>query len=508
MLKKTKTKKSLFLVLLFGAILFHNDAIAASQSIQVEQNVSNCDNDGICDSWEIYSSCPNDCPAPPPPEEPAVEAEPQTQSAVITINSTVPEISGIKIEPDVNSVKILWKTAENSVSQIYWGKTQDYEEGSLSEISFLKNHAIKIENLLPSSKYFFKIIIFNAAGNKKEISGLSFKTLAPPDTEAPANVKNLQARFLEDKISLTWDNPTEDDFEAVRITKREGFYPRDPLEGKVVYEGGGTRAEDKEIEKGTRYYYSVFSRDKNWNYSSGAIISVLAGEKQKENPASETERDNILEKETPKKERSAKARREREEKTSEKKEVPRKETIKEKESSGKETIKEKSPAEQKTLNFLKKITLFDFNFIQNGKKISFTGNQIKIEADKNLKISIEAKKIPQNVKSLLAKLKDTEYPYETFSFIFKLNKDEGVFDAVIAPLGKKGSYPLSIHFINRKNKEFKKINAEIISTAAQPKEVKGFFENFAKKFSREIILFLIAPFLIVAALWKKLKGWI
>jgi len=482
------------------AFFFHGNARAASDSLLIKQSVSNCDNNGICESWETSASCLADCPLP---EEPEPEPE-EKKDAVIIIGASA-RISDIKIkvEPSVNSAKILWETEEPTVSRIYWGKTRDYEEGSLAEISFLKNHAIKIENLSASSRYFLKIIILNSAGAKKEIEGLSFETLNPPDTEAPANVGNLQARIFDDFILLSWENPAENDFEAVRITKMEKFYPRDPLEGKVVYEGRGTRAEDREIEKGGKYYYSVFSRDKSGNYSSGAVISIVFEKERAEREEGVSGEKRIL---TERKEAKPFL---SDRETDEEKNDAREKTEEQKtEEKIEKKIKSKLPREktEEAREQKSDIALFDFNFIQNGKKISFAGNKIKISADKNLKISISAEKVSENTENLIITLRNADKPTEKHSFMLKRDNDKRFFAAVIPPLKKEGTYFLSIAFTDKDNKEFKKINGEIISMAAETAETKN-MENFLKKYLqfslKEIILLLAILFIAFLIFLKK-----
>ncbi len=401
-----------------GMTLLSFGVYAASDSVQVKQDVVNCNNNGICEAWESFDSCPEDCSGMGGRHRRRGRGR---MSVYIPPDMQRPGIYGLTIEPSINSVQISWTTDESAIAKVYWGRTQNYEEASLSEVFFSKNHAIKIENLLASSRYFFKISVSDTSGNESVIRGLTFVTLAPPDTEAPANVSDLRARVLENSILLTWKNPRAKDFAGVRVTKREKFFPRDFLEGKVVYEGKGTRIEDREVKRGVRYYYSVFSRDKSWNYSSGANVSALLGKE---------------------------------------KVVPQKEII-----------------EKKIPGKLKKISLFDFDFIQEGKKISFAGDRIKIRADKNLKISLDAKKVPEGIKKISLELKNPERPDESFLFMLGLKKDKGVFETVVSPIAKEGSYPLSIFLADKKNKEIQEIKAEIVSVAAKRGGVKKVFKN-------------------------------
>ncbi len=445
---KSKIKGSLLVFFLFfglmGMILVPAGAYATSvlDSVQVNQNVVNCNDNGICETWESTTSCPGDCSGMGGGHHHHGHGHGHGGFVLMTPDTEKPEIRNLRIEPERNSVQISWTTNENAIAKVYWGKTQSYEDGSLSEIIFSKNHAVKIEGLSESSGYFFKISVSDLSNNETVIRGLSFVTLSPPDTQAPANVSGLRAKVLKNSVLLIWKNPRDEDFVAVRVTKRESFFPRDFLEGKVIYEGSGTRAEDREVKKGVRYYYSVFSRDRSWNYSSGANVSAVFGEK---------------------------------------KPVEKKETV-----------------EKKIAPELKKLSLFDFDFTQEGKKISFLGNKIKVKAGKNLKISVDANKIPKDVKKISLKLGNPENPAESFFFTFKLNKKKGVFETVLSPSQEDISYPLSISLKGFKNLEMKKIAAEIIPAAVKTKSAKEFFQGvvggvnnfFSKVTSRLINTFL------------------
>jgi hypothetical protein len=60
------------------------------------------------------------------------------------------------------------------------------------------------------------------------------------------------------KVEIAWQNPLDVDFDTVRITRSTTAYPRDPFEGRVVYEGGGNFVIDKNVQEGVKYYLRNF----------------------------------------------------------------------------------------------------------------------------------------------------------------------------------------------------------------------------------------------------------
>ena len=94
-----------------------------------------------------------------------------------------------------------------------------------------------------------------------------------PDEIPPANPSNFVATYDEDEgdVDLSWENPTDSDFDLVRIMRSTTFYPTDEEDGELIYEGDGEFAEDEDVEQGVTYYYTIFARDEAGNWSSGAV---------------------------------------------------------------------------------------------------------------------------------------------------------------------------------------------------------------------------------------------
>ncbi|NIA16398.1 MAG: hypothetical protein GWP08_20245 [Nitrospiraceae bacterium] len=96
----------------------------------------------------------------------------------------------------------------------------------------------------------------------------------PEDTTPPANATSLQALTGDGEIRLTWTNPGDGDFAAVRIQRLTSGYAAYVGDGTTVYEGSLEEYPDAGLTNGTTYYYTVFSYDGVPNYSSGVQVAA------------------------------------------------------------------------------------------------------------------------------------------------------------------------------------------------------------------------------------------
>lgn len=93
----------------------------------------------------------------------------------------------------------------------------------------------------------------------------------PPPVENPNKVDAVPET---EGVALFWENPSNKNFDYVRIIKNKERFSNDPSIGELVYEGDEQFFFDEKIVPGEKYFYTIFSRDKNGNYSSGSAIST------------------------------------------------------------------------------------------------------------------------------------------------------------------------------------------------------------------------------------------
>ncbi len=207
---------------------------------------------------------------------PTPETTPTSGGGGIVPPETIPPvISEIKYTtPDSETIIIEWKTDEPATTELDFGLTPEYELGKLiiEPGDLVQNHKIIIKDLKPDTQYYFRPRAKDLRSNESIDKGFIYAT---PDILPPTNVSSLKAVPSDKKITLEWKNPTDKDLAGIKIKRSATFFPLDKNEGESIYDGKGEIFIDNNLENGKRYYYTVFSYDKNGNFSSGAIVSEV-----------------------------------------------------------------------------------------------------------------------------------------------------------------------------------------------------------------------------------------
>jgi len=202
-------------------------------------------------------------PPPTPPANPPVIASPSGPAQFF--------FEDFSSESETSSTVINWYTSLPSVSSMSWGLNADGASGSGSETAYSIPHSIELDNLAPDTGY---VLVIGAADQYGQVIyyTYSFRTL-PISNSIPLNVTNFTGQVsFGGNILLTWVNPFEPDFDDVIVTRGTRFFPRDPNEGYLVYQGPEEAVLDTSVIPGQEYYYSAFAITTEGNRSSGTLL--------------------------------------------------------------------------------------------------------------------------------------------------------------------------------------------------------------------------------------------
>jgi len=93
--------------------------------------------------------------------------------------------------------------------------------------------------------------------------------------EMPANVTNFEAEADENQIRLSWTNPDFDNLLGIKILRKDNLYPLNPTDGTQILFNIGIGVVDTDLENGVNYYYTAYTYDIDYNYSSGVNVSAV-----------------------------------------------------------------------------------------------------------------------------------------------------------------------------------------------------------------------------------------
>ena len=182
-------------------------------------------------------------------------------------DKTAPVISDVATsELSAASVKVTWKTNENSKSKVWYGTANPLVTDtalSVLDNTLVTDHSLTVSSLTPSTVYYFIVGGADLAGNESKSAQGTFTTLAP-DTTDPVISALTTSELTSTGVKITW---TTDEGAKDKVW----YGTADP-----VVTSGIPTAEDTTLRTahtftvtgltaGTVYYYIVSSTDSSGN---------------------------------------------------------------------------------------------------------------------------------------------------------------------------------------------------------------------------------------------------
>ena len=270
-------------------------------------------------------------------------------------------------------------------------------------------------------------------------------------------------------MSLSWVNPPDADFQAVRIMRKISGYPTSPTDGIMAYDGGAQSVSDIGLTEGTTYYYTIFARDAALNYSSGSIVSAttLTALPPPSTNGSTTSPSPVGTSPTPSVGAGSGNTPGGSEATTTQIFPPITGT-----SSGPfvdfPTTGTASPG------FLS-LTIDDFIFSQPNKaRLVVEKGVVRVDGAENVAVSIPYDKLPDVLKTISITVIDPTNGNRASSYLLSVNKDKTFFEAVIPAFQKTGQYSFTISILDHEKQGLVKILGTFESRVAEKIAVGNF----------------------------------
>jgi hypothetical protein len=113
-----------------------------------------------------------------------------------------PQIQNVQSQPTATAAKITWSTSELTTGAVQYGRTPQYELGSVSDPVQGTAHSVTLTGLQPSTTYYYRVVATDVAGNTTTSQGFTVATQA--DTTPPA-ISNVVSRPSATQAQISWD---------------------------------------------------------------------------------------------------------------------------------------------------------------------------------------------------------------------------------------------------------------------------------------------------------------
>ena len=115
-------------------------------------------------------------------------------------------ISGVQVVPDISQADVSFETNMPAQAEISWGKTPDYETGSLSALIYGTSHELMVTGLDADTTYYIRIQATNAYGISVT-ENTAFTTASSQAIGPLPNPSDFNAAVIGTRCAPVMDEP-------------------------------------------------------------------------------------------------------------------------------------------------------------------------------------------------------------------------------------------------------------------------------------------------------------
>jgi hypothetical protein len=368
-----------------------------------------------------------------------------TTDTTNTSSQFLPRLVSLQIEPSHKSAQFQWETNIHTRYVLRWGRTEGYDLGFIQNDVYRRTHTTTVEGLEAGTEYTYELIGINKLDREFRLKRGVFTTQINKDVIAPPNVSDVKVFTENNSVYLQWVNPVDADFAKVRIVRNHLFYPIDPADGFIVYEGPDQSFFDEEVfNEYPKQYYTIFAYDATGNVSSGAVVFANSS-------TADAAVDNIV-----------------------------------------DTVKDNTqPSGESSISFA------DVLFVQEDLFLEQINEQVFIDSKVPIGVQIPYGLIPGGLKIIVMSL--TDRYGDTQSYILRSNSDKTMYQALLRNL-PKGTYDVLFSIYDYRQSIYTTFKGQVISHSSMSSidvitDVQEVVEGFAYSLLTKSVAtgFLLAP---------------
>lgn len=370
-----------------------------------------------------------------------------------------------RVEVGQETVEIVWETTVQSQSSVRWQRADGSGQSFVqANDDYGRTHTTRITGLDSGTRY--EIELTAEAQNSDTQTRREIVQTELPD--GPQSVTDLRSNLTGDGgVQLTWNNP-DGQYDYVRVTRRSDFFSNEPLAGELVYEGLDQRIVDSDIRAGETYFYSVFTRSEDGQWSAPALTAIYVPQ-QGETPETDPIDD---------------------------------------------IVSDQPEAPEETRILLSDLTFADLIFSQGRLLADSENKEVNLTAEKLFSVGLDYEKLPEVLKTVVVTITHPESDDKSFSFLLRADSQQNFYKATVGGLETPGEYEVEVTVLDYKYRRVKTLTGQIRvtapeDTAATSTPTIGQFGDIGPSDSKAgSFLLLLLLILLVGGLMIGLERWL